>query len=49
MTEKQNLDAAIKKILTVSKVELQRRIEAEKASKASNTQSRHHGSSEQSR
>jgi len=30
MTEKQNFDAAMKKILSVSKTELQRRIEATK-------------------
>jgi hypothetical protein len=35
MTEKQNLDAAMKKILSVSKTELQRRIEAEKRPKSS--------------
>jgi len=33
MTERENLDQAMRKILTVSKVELQRRIEAEKQSK----------------
>jgi hypothetical protein len=33
MTERQNLDAAMKKILSVSKVELQRRLDAEKAAK----------------
>jgi len=35
MTEKQNLDAAMKKILSISKTELQRRIEQEKRSKTS--------------
>ena len=35
MTEKQNLDTAMKKILSVSKEELQRRIDAEKKAKAS--------------
>jgi hypothetical protein len=33
MTEKQTFDAAMKKILSVSKTELQRRIEADKQSK----------------
>ena len=33
MTEKQTFDAAMKKILSVSKVELQRRLEAEKKAK----------------
>jgi len=33
MTEKETLDAAMKKILSVSKMELQRRMEAEKRSK----------------
>jgi hypothetical protein len=33
MTDKQNLDAAMKKILSVSKTELQRRIDADKAAK----------------
>lgn len=34
MTERENFDAAMKKILSVSKVELQRRLDAEKAAKA---------------
>jgi hypothetical protein len=34
MTERQAFDAAMKKILSVSKVELQRRLEAEKKAKA---------------
>lgn len=33
MTEREKFDAAMKKILSVSKVELQRRLEAEKAAK----------------
>jgi len=33
MTDKENLDSAMKKILSVSKVELQRRLNAEKAAK----------------
>lgn len=33
MSEKETLDRAMKKILSVSKVELQRRIEAEKKAK----------------
>jgi hypothetical protein len=33
MTEKETFDAAMKKILSVSKQELQRRLEAEKAAK----------------
>ncbi len=33
MTERENLDQAMRKILTVSKAELQRRIDAEKAAK----------------
>jgi hypothetical protein len=33
MTEQQKFDAAMKKILTVSKAELQRRLEAEKKAK----------------
>lgn len=35
MTEKQTFDAAMKKILSVSKTELNRRIEEEKRSKSS--------------
>ncbi len=35
MTDSEKFDAAMKKILTVSKAELQRRIEEEKRSKAS--------------
>ena len=34
MTEREKFDAAMKKILSVSKVELQRRLEAEKRAKA---------------
>jgi hypothetical protein len=34
MTEREKFDAAMKKILSVSKAELQRRLEAEKAGKA---------------
>ena len=34
MTERENFDRAMKKILSVSKVELQRRLEVEKAAKA---------------
>jgi hypothetical protein len=34
MNEKETLDAAMKQILSVSKAELQRRIEAEKAAKS---------------
>jgi hypothetical protein len=34
MTEREKFDAAMKKILSVSKVELQRRLDAEKAAKA---------------
>jgi hypothetical protein len=34
MTEREKFDAAMKKILSVSKVELQRRLGAEKAAKA---------------
>jgi hypothetical protein len=33
MTERQNFEAGMKKILSVSKEELQRRMEAEKAAK----------------
>jgi hypothetical protein len=33
MTERENFDKAMKKILSVSKAELQRRLEAEKAKK----------------
>jgi hypothetical protein len=33
MTEREKFDAAMKKILSVSKVELQRRLEEEKAAK----------------
>jgi hypothetical protein len=33
MTDKERLDAAMKKILSVSKTELQKRIEAEKKAK----------------
>jgi len=35
MTEKENFDQAMKKILSVSKAELQRRLEEEKRSKSS--------------
>jgi len=34
MTEREKFDSAMKKILSVSKAELQRRLEAEKAAKA---------------
>jgi hypothetical protein len=34
MTEKETFDATMKKILSVSRQELQRRLEAEKAAKA---------------
>ena len=34
MTERENFDRAMKKILSVSKAELQRRLDAEKAAKA---------------
>ena len=34
MTDREKFDAAMKKILSVSKVELQRRLDAEKAAKA---------------
>ena len=34
MTERERFDSAMKKILSVSKVELQRRLEVEKAAKA---------------
>ena len=37
MTEQQKFDAAMKKILNVSKDELQRRLEAEKAAKAASS------------
>jgi hypothetical protein len=37
MTESQKFDAAMKKILSVSKVELQRRLDAEKATKAASS------------
>jgi hypothetical protein len=37
MTEQQAFDAAMKKILGVSKVELQRRLGAEKAAKAASS------------
>jgi hypothetical protein len=37
MTEKETFDAAMKKILSVSKQELQRRLEAEKAAKTASS------------
>jgi hypothetical protein len=37
MTEKEAFDATMKKILSVSKVELQRRLDAEKAAKAASS------------
>jgi len=37
MTEREKFDAAMKKILSVSKVELQRRLDAEKAAKAASS------------
>ncbi len=37
MTEHENFDAAMKKILSVSKVELQRRLDAEKTAKATSS------------
>lgn len=37
MTERENFDAAMKKILSVSKIELQRRLDAEKAAKAASS------------
>lgn len=40
MTERENFDAAMKKILSVSKEELQRRMEAEKASKQASSRAR---------
>jgi hypothetical protein len=39
MTEREKFDAAMKKILSVSKVELQRRLEEEKKSKTSSSPS----------
>lgn len=40
MTERENFDTAMKKILSVSKVELQRRLDAEKAAKAASSRVR---------
>jgi hypothetical protein len=40
MTEKQAFDRAMKKILSVSKVELQRRLDAEKAAKKASSRVR---------
>ena len=40
MTDKEKFDQVMKKILSVSKVELQRRLEAEKQAKARPTGSR---------
>jgi hypothetical protein len=37
MTEKETFDAVMKKLLSVSKQELQRRLEAEKAAKAASS------------
>jgi hypothetical protein len=37
MTEKETFDAVMKKVLSVSKQELQRRLEAEKAAKAASS------------
>lgn len=42
MTESEKFDTAMKKILSVSKVELQRRLEAEKKTKASIIASKEH-------
>jgi hypothetical protein len=39
MTERENFDAAMKKILSVSKQELQRRMEAEKKAKKASSSS----------
>jgi hypothetical protein len=37
MTERENFDRAMKKILSVSKIELQRRLDAEKVAKAASS------------
>jgi hypothetical protein len=37
MTEREKFDSAMKKILSVSKVELQRRLDAEKSAKAASS------------
>jgi hypothetical protein len=39
-TERERFDSAMKKILSVSKVELQRRLDAEKAAKAASSRVR---------